>query len=188
MTSSIALELARNRTTLGLALVVIGAPIGAAAISIGAPETAVYYGAFFLAAVATVGWLSRSRPTPVGHSIRGRALIVEDEEYLRNIIVNMLTVCGMHVEEASSGTEALATLERVGSNFDVVLCDVRVPDTSGEHLIDMLRRDRPDQAIVLLDVHAYSPNVARHPAFRIVGASPPSHIIDQLKAVLSKAT
>lgn len=71
-------------------------------------------------------------------SLRGqRALVVDDEEDLREIIELILTKEGAHVQTAKNGGDALA-LWKAGQ-FDLVVTDLSMPTMSGAELIYHMR-------------------------------------------------
>ena len=69
-----------------------------------------------------------------GHS----ALVVDDEESIREIVQEGLSLRGMKVEGAADGEEAL--LHLAGTSYDVVLCDFNLPGVRGEQLFDQLKQ------------------------------------------------
>ncbi|MEJ2748838.1 MAG: response regulator, partial [Anaerolineae bacterium] len=71
----------------------------------------------------------------MGHPIR--LLIVDDEAHIRSLLVKALGLAGYHVEEAASGDEALALLER--SSYDLMVLDMLMPGMKGP---EVLRRAR----------------------------------------------
>jgi two-component system NtrC family sensor kinase len=71
-----------------------------------------------------------------------RALVVEDEAPIRQLIVRLLQRRGYAVVEAPSRAAARAAVE--GSSFDVVLCDQRLADGSGTAVVGDIRAVRPD--------------------------------------------
>lgn len=74
-------------------------------------------------------------------SARGRILIVDDEEDIRESLETLLTLEGYSVDMAVNGT---AGLDRMGQTaFDLVLLDLMMPDMSGmEVLAEVRQRDR----------------------------------------------
>jgi two-component system NtrC family sensor kinase len=72
---------------------------------------------------------------------RRRALVIDDEPDLAELIGEMLTREGFAVEVATSGEEALAELSR--RSYDLVLSDVRMPDLDGPALLRKLQSDWP---------------------------------------------
>ena len=64
-----------------------------------------------------------------------RILVVEDEEVLRGMVVRVLEQVGYQVDTRPDGLEAL---EKIGEvDYDLIICDVRMPRLSG---IDLYKR------------------------------------------------
>lgn len=68
------------------------------------------------------------------------ALIVDDEADLANSIERMLAVLGFRCDLAATGREAQRLLS--DHDYDVILCDLRLPDLSGEDLYRWLAESR----------------------------------------------
>ncbi len=75
-------------------------------------------------------------PVPVSNAGRGgpvhagrRALVVDDEEGVRAVLVEALTVRGFAVDEGESGLEGLEHLRR--TRYDVAVVDLRMPRLDG---------------------------------------------------------
>jgi len=82
--------------------------------------------------------------------VRGRrALVVEDEEAVRNLTARILERAGMVVLAVESGEEGIAELER-GGDFDLVLTDFGLPGVSGRALVDLLREKGGDVPILVM--------------------------------------
>ncbi len=72
------------------------------------------------------------------HVLRGHsALVVDDEDSIREIVQEGLSARGMAVEGVASAEEALAHL--ANSTYDVVLCDFNLPGLNGDQLFTQLR-------------------------------------------------
>jgi PAS domain S-box-containing protein len=78
-------------------------------------------------------------PSPVGSQmLRGyTALVVDDEESIREIVQEGLAARGMSVQAAESSEAALAYLAR--NTCEIILCDFNLPGMSGEKLFEELR-------------------------------------------------
>jgi CheY-like chemotaxis protein len=73
-----------------------------------------------------------------------RVLIVDDLESVRDAIAGLLTTRGYEAVTAASGAAALARLK--AEYFDVMVCDVKMPEMSGLELLSealLLDRDLP---------------------------------------------
>src|SRR5262249_24443742 len=75
---------------------------------------------------------------------RGRVLVVEDEGYVRESLLEILRSRGFHLTEA----EALARLAK--SPVDVVLTDFRVPGADGLELVKRAVEAWPEMPVVVL--------------------------------------
>jgi CheY-like chemotaxis protein len=73
---------------------------------------------------------------------RGRVLVVVDEGREGKDLAEALLEHS--VVSVSSGADALAVIAE-GCPYDLVLCDVMLPDMSGVELLSRLWRDHPDQ-------------------------------------------
>jgi CheY-like chemotaxis protein/anti-sigma regulatory factor (Ser/Thr protein kinase) len=72
-------------------------------------------------------------------AVAGRSvLVVEDEPFLRRLVVSLLGREGFAVQAVGSGAEALRTAGEGG--FDLVLLDVGLPDMSGLDVLAALHR------------------------------------------------
>ena len=72
----------------------------------------------------------------------GRVLVVDDDEAVARLICDALDKDGLIAQRASDGWQALERL--VGEPFDLVICDVKMPDMNGERLYEELCRTRPE--------------------------------------------
>jgi len=67
-----------------------------------------------------------------------KLLVVEDEPYIRQGIVELLREENFEIEEASSVSETLACLKQ--TNFDAILCDNFLPDGEGLDILNSLQQ------------------------------------------------
>jgi two-component system response regulator AtoC len=82
---------------------------------------------------------------------RGRVLVVEDEAYVRDSLVEILNARRFDTRGAGSVAEALVHLEK--APVDVVLSDLRMPEADGLELVRRLQSASPDVPVVILTGH-----------------------------------
>ena len=75
-------------------------------------------------------------------------LVVDDEPALRQMLMLMLSRAGYEVEVAASAEEAAARLAK--GDFDVVLCDVKLPGMDGIELLRRTRASGSDTAFIMV--------------------------------------
>ena len=83
-----------------------------------------------------------------------RVLVVDDEEFMRKLMTNILRKAGMEVLTAQNGEEALKALQKNGC--DVVISDVRMAGMSGFDLLKQVKAQHSDTAFVVMTGHADS--------------------------------
>ncbi|SOD72234.1 two-component system OmpR family response regulator [Jatrophihabitans sp. GAS493] len=90
----------------------------------------------------------KSPPLQGLHGAALRALVVEDEPNLADVLVRMLTFDGWQAEKAADGTTAI----RLAREFrpDVVVLDVTLPDISGLDVLKRLREENPSVSVLFL--------------------------------------
>ncbi len=81
-------------------------------------------------------------PAPTGN--RGRVLVVDDEPHILYYMRATLEAWGHQVETAGDGLDGLDLA--LGSPFDVIITDVRMPRLGGREFFDRLRKERPSAA------------------------------------------
>lgn len=73
-----------------------------------------------------------------------RVLVVDDEIPIATMLRRALERAGITAETAHSGREALERLQ--GARFEAVVCDLRMPDVSGQQLHAALSHSAPEMA------------------------------------------
>jgi len=76
-----------------------------------------------------------------------RILIVDDDKLTNTVFKTILEEQGYNVNTASSGQEALS-LEN--SSFDLVILDIKLPDTMGDQVAREIKERRMADNIVLM--------------------------------------
>jgi len=87
-------------------------------------------------------------PSPAPVTERTTVLVVDDEEGIRKALERFLTRLGYQVAVASNATEALARLAT--DHPQAMLCDIRMPETTGVELLPKVLAHDPDLAVIML--------------------------------------
>jgi DNA-binding NarL/FixJ family response regulator len=89
-----------------------------------------------------------------------KVLIADDHEVVRSGLVSMLAGSEVKVvAEAASGDEAVKMSAK--HKPDVVLLDIRMPDTDGLDALEKIHRDQPETRVVMLSTYDNPTYVAR---------------------------
>lgn len=81
------------------------------------------------------------------------ALVVEDDDDVRRVVLEQMIGLGFSVIEAESGEEALSLIAGI-ADIRVVVSDVVMPGISGLDLARRLTKERPEIAVVLVTGYA----------------------------------
>ncbi|MBS1520298.1 MAG: sigma-54-dependent Fis family transcriptional regulator [Bacteroidetes bacterium] len=79
---------------------------------------------------------------------KGRLLIIDDEERLRNLLARILQLEGYEVTAAANGKEGLRKLQQ--ESFHVILSDVKLPDSNGIELTEKIKTNWPATEVIVL--------------------------------------
>lgn len=93
--------------------------------------------------------IASEKPAPV---VRGSetVLVAEDEEMVRKLIVQLLTLDGYKVIATSNGAEALRECESSPDHIDLLLTDMVMPGMSGYKLMQSLAEVRPTMKVLFM--------------------------------------
>lgn len=80
-----------------------------------------------------------------------RILIADDEEGLREFMVDTLEQDGHTVTQVADGISAIAQLQK--QQFDLVLTDLKMPGASGMEVLQAVTREQPEVEVVVLTAH-----------------------------------
>lgn len=83
-------------------------------------------------------------------------LVVDDEDAVRKMVTQMLTMQGMTVIQARNGPEALELFGQHRDSIRVVLSDLTMPGMNGWQLLKALRQKRPHLPVILSSGYDYA--------------------------------
>lgn len=78
-------------------------------------------------------------------------LIIDDEKAIRKTLGEILSYEGYKIDEAGDGEEGLKRFRE--KNYDVVLCDIKMPKIDGIEFLDKAGEVNPDIPIIMISGH-----------------------------------
>ncbi|MCX7856998.1 MAG: PAS domain S-box protein [Deltaproteobacteria bacterium] len=81
---------------------------------------------------------------------KGRVLVVEDNDDLKDLITEFLTKKGYEALSAKNAQEALEIISRQTKPIDVLLTDIVMPGISGRELAQTVKRSYPETKILFM--------------------------------------
>lgn len=85
-----------------------------------------------------------------------KILLIDDEEKLRKLMARIIELEKIEVYQAEDASAGLKLLEK--HDFDVIICDVKLPDANGVELIPRIKRIQPLTEIILLTAYGNIPD------------------------------
>jgi DNA-binding NtrC family response regulator len=79
---------------------------------------------------------------------RGNILVIDDEEPILDSLRLNLAHAGYIISTAKNGEEGLALFDN--GDFDLVLCDLQLPDMSGTDVLKKLKEKRPSVEVIII--------------------------------------
>jgi DNA-binding NtrC family response regulator len=76
-------------------------------------------------------------------------LVVDDTDFVLEVLVAMLEAANFVVLQANCGCRALELAANYPGRIDLLLSDVRMPGMSGPHLAESLKQSRPNLQVLL---------------------------------------
>lgn len=121
---------------------------------------------------------------------KGKILIMDDEEIVRDVAVEMLAMLGCTTETAADGQEAIELYSKAreaGDPFDLVIMDLTIPGgMGGKETIEKLLAIDPDVRAVVSSGYANDPIMARYFDYGFCGVVPKPYKINELSRMISE--
>ena len=114
-------------------------------------------------------------------------LVVDNEPDICTLFALVLRQVGFTVLTASSGVDALSSLDAVP--VDLVLTDYQMPEMDGDQLIAIVRTQYPRIRTILMSAYPYVGHLAAqcHADGYFLKASPLQQFLDEVHAILAGA-
>lgn len=121
---------------------------------------------------------------------KGKVLIMDDEEVIRDVITESLTSIGYDVDATKDGDEAIQYYLQAHKNktpYDAVILDLTVPGgKGGKETIQELRQIDPAAKVIVSSGYSQDPIMADFKQFGFIDVVPKPYNINELSAVLYK--
>jgi two-component system, cell cycle sensor histidine kinase and response regulator CckA len=119
---------------------------------------------------------------------RGRILVMDDEDVVRDVAAQMITFLGYQVAESRDGEEALAmyaAAREAGRPFDAVLMDLTIPGgLGGKETMEKLLVLDPGVRGIVSSGYANDPIMADYRRYGFCGVAPKPYSMKELAAAL----
>ena len=83
-----------------------------------------------------------------------RILLVDDESSVLNALKLLLQAMKFTVSDFARAADAIELLNQPGSDYDIVLCDLKMPEINGLEALKQIKEIRPEIAFILMSAHA----------------------------------
>jgi len=119
---------------------------------------------------------------------RGKILIMDDEEPIRDLLVRIMTHCGYEAETARDGAETIALYKQAkdaGRPFEAVIMDLTIPGgMGGKDTIAKLIDIDPQVKAIVSSGYAHDPVMANYKQYGFRGVVAKPYKITELSEVL----
>jgi two-component system, NtrC family, nitrogen regulation response regulator NtrX len=80
-----------------------------------------------------------------------KILVIDDERSIRNTLKDILGFEGYKVEVAENGLLGLEMVKN--TDFDIVLCDIKMPEIDGIEVLEKIMEIKPETTVVMISGH-----------------------------------
>jgi len=87
----------------------------------------------------------------VSEAISGRIMLVDDDPHFLRVLQRILSAEKFEVSATSNPCDALAFLR--SGNFDLIICDLRMPDCDGLNLLQAIRGGGNEIPVIILTAY-----------------------------------
>ncbi len=78
-------------------------------------------------------------------------LVIDDERSIRNTLKDILEFEKHEVQTAETGLEGLSLIK--SNSFDIVFCDIKMPQMDGIEVLDKIKNIKPDLPVIMISGH-----------------------------------
>lgn len=120
---------------------------------------------------------------------KGKILIMDDDEMIRETLVHMLSHLGYQIDTASDGDETIKKYleaKSSGSDYDIVIMDLVIPGSKGgvETIAELIRHD-PDVRAIVSSGYSNNPVMAEFKKYGFTAVAAKPYSIQELSRTIN---
>lgn len=122
-----------------------------------------------------------------------KVLLVEDEEFIRDLFKRQLDLSGFTTDAFGTGQDGLSALSKNG--YDLVLLDIMLPDINGLQILQNIRQNPATKNIVVVLLTNLGQDAVIKQGFElgadgylVKAAYTPDQIVQEVKNIVQKKT
>src|SRR6056297_688715 len=81
-----------------------------------------------------------------------KVLVIDDDTYICNLLANYLEQNGFNSHSAFSGNSAKKLM--IKNDFDLILCDFRLPDSDGLKMLQYIKVKSPSTIVIIMTAYS----------------------------------
>jgi DNA-binding NtrC family response regulator len=97
---------------------------------------------------APITFIEQRKDFDMAEIIKAKVLLVDDEELFLTTLAERLEVRGMQVTMATTGVDAVSTVDN--QDFDLVVLDLSMPGIDGLETLKRIKAKQPDAEVIML--------------------------------------
>ncbi len=117
-----------------------------------------------------------------------KILMVEDDQFIRQLYSRQVAKAGFGVQSTASGKEGLELLDK--NKYDLLMLDLNIPDVSGFQILEHLQKNpKPGMTILILSNVAQDDYIKKGmemgaAAFVVKSTYTPEQVVSEVKSLL----
>src|SRR5581483_2033554 len=130
-------------------------------------------------------------PTPPPMTISPKILLIEDEDYIRDLYKRQLDQAGLSTDAFATGQEGLSAV--AANHYDLILRDIMLPDTNGLQILKEVKQNPSTKATTVVLLTNLGQDVIIKEGFElgaegylIKASLTPNQIVQEVKNALAK--
>ena len=117
--------------------------------------------------------------------MKARILVVDDEQSMQDFLRLLLEGEGYHVATASSVAEGKEIFHKSG--YDLVLCDILMPDGNGLEVLKSVKQAEPGAAVIMMTAYTSTKTAIEAMKLGAYDYIPKPFDVEEIKVIIEKA-